>query len=186
MRYALVKDGVVVKEVNYDTPPDTKYRDGKPMLRPIVEITSPFNPHTQTYTISRSIQDSRIVDTWEVVDLPRADVNAKFLSVLAAHRYAAEESGRVDVNGVIFKTDERSCGRLTGAAVKMQVSPGGTIEWKAANGSFELDAQAIVAAGIAVYEYIQKCISAELTVAENISGFSSPDEVKAAFDEAML
>jgi hypothetical protein len=184
-RYALVIDDQVVEERNYATPPAVKLVNNKPMLREIEEVTAPYDPETQTYTISRTITNTKVIDTWVVTDKPREAIDARLLAALAAHRYAVETGGTT-VGGVPLNTDRDTQAVLTAARTLAKEDSGYSVKWKAANGSFfTLNSATIIAAANAVAAYVQKCFSSEATVAGDIANYTTAAEVTEAFDATM-
>ena len=183
--YALVIDNVVTEERNYDTPPETKIRDGKPMLRPIQVVTAEYNPATHYHTVSRKVQNNKVVDTWVVQERPRSEVNDRLYEALAAHRYTVETGG-ITLSGVPIKTDRDTQGTLTAARTLAKEDANYAVEWKVASGQFvTLSAATIIAIANAVAAHVQKCFRAESSASDDVADYSSVAEALAAFDAAM-
>jgi hypothetical protein len=183
-RYALVIDGVVTEERNYDSPPQSKVRDGKALLRPIQEVTAEYNPDTQAYTISREVRNNKVVDTWIVQDLPRDQVDAKLLAALAARRFAVETGG-VTIGPVTIQTDRETRANLIAARIKAKEDPTYSVKWKTPLGFVPLDATTIIIAADTAAAHVQKCFESEAAVAQGVSGYGSTAEILAAFDQLM-
>ncbi len=183
-RYALVIDGQVIEERNYDTPPPTKYRDGQPLLRPIQVVTAVYNPETQTYTVSRQVQNLKVVDTWVVSDLPRETIDVRLSAALAAHRYQVETAG-ITFSGMTVLTDDRSKLMINGALAAAQRDQNFTTKWKTQAGFVTLNAAQIIAVADAVAAHVSSCFEAEATVSGNIANYTTSAEVITAFDVAM-
>lgn len=183
-RYALVIDGVVTEERNYDSPPASKVRDGKPLLRPIVEKKADYNPDNQTYTVSREVQNNKVVDTWVVRDLPEEDRNARLLAALADHRYEVETGG-VTLNGLTIQTDRDTRANLIAARIKAKEDPDYSVVWKTDTAFVTLDAAAILQAADAVADHVQRCYETEANVSAVIDDYTSAQAVVEAFNQAM-
>ena len=184
-RYALVIDGTVTEERDYDTPPASKYRDGKPLLRPIQEVTATYNPDTQYYTVSRQVQNNKVVDTWVVHDKPRDEVNVRFAAALAAHRYAVETGG-ITVDGHFLPTDERTQRVVGQLWVGSVFNPALTVDSWTVNGvARTITAADIQAMYLAGFAHVQKCFRAQAAVAAAIDDYDSVADVLAAFDAAL-
>lgn len=185
LRYALVVNGEVKEERTYEAPPQIKVRDGKPMLRPIVEVSRPYNRFTQTYTISREVQDAQVVDTWVVTDLTEEQVKERALAVLKERREKVEYGGIV-IAGQKVPTDEKTCRVLGDMRLKAEVDNTLVVQnWTVGGTPRPLTAAEIIAISDAVYAYVQKCFDAQAEVIPLLAGFSSPEQVIAAFDAAM-
>jgi hypothetical protein len=211
-RHALIVNGQVAEERMHDTDTPVKFVDGKPVLRPIQEVTAPFNPDTQTYTISREIQNFKVVDTWVVQDKPRGEVNARFKAALAAHRYSVETGG-ITLNGSQIQTDRESRANLDAArtvAIEAKAyaslkvsSPQAAaaypdiakqiyeraitdgITWKAASGFVTLPVDHTILVANVAFDFVQRCFLAEEAVTANIATYNTVAEVTAAFDAFM-
>lgn len=185
LRYALVISGEVKEERTYEAPPQIKEKDGKPLLRPIVEVTRPYNGFTQTYTISREVQNAQVVDTWVVTDLTEAEVKERALAVLKDHRQKVEYSG-ITIAGQRVPTDEKTCRVLGDMRFKAEKDANLIIEnWTVGAVPRPLTAAEIIAVSDAVFAYAQKCFNAQAAVIPLLGSFSSPEQVIAAFDAAM-
>lgn len=184
MKYALVIDGIVQEERNYETPPVIKMRDGKPLLRPIVEVTSPYDPDTQTVTVKRAIQNHKVVDTWIITEKPQKDKSERLLAALAAQRYALETGG-LTVGDCTIQTDRESRATLIAARILAKEDANITIHWKTKAGFVKLNASKIIQVADAVAAFVQKCFAAEARIAARVESFNNTAAIVAAFNAAM-
>ena len=106
------------------------------------------------------------------------------LAILAAHRYSVE-SGGITINGIPVATDDRSKLMLTGARNAAISDETFTTKWKTAGGFVELTAAQIIALSDAVASHVNACFTAEAAVAGNIAEYSTPEQIKSAFNGEM-
>lgn len=82
MKYAVVKDGAIVEYRNYDyTPAGLKLVGVLPMLRPVVFVSAVgYNAKKHNKQIVTTIENTQVVETETLVDIPLAQVKANELS----------------------------------------------------------------------------------------------------------
>ncbi|MCJ2141864.1 DUF4376 domain-containing protein [Methylobacterium sp. E-066] len=102
----------------------------------------------------------------------------------AAKRYAVETGG-ITVSGARVRTDRESQALLTGAYVRAQKNPAGTVSFKTLDGFVKLPAAQVIALGDAVGDHVQACFDAEEAVDAALSAapptITALDQVDAAF-----
>lgn len=117
---------------------------------------------------------------WEV------GAESRTLSALAAHRYTVQNGGTT-ISGNVFKTDAESRLALLAVYSVASANPSFECAWKTATGNFvTLNATAIIAAGNAVLEFVQKCFDVESALTSNIGNYiADPASIITAFDTGM-
>lgn len=82
MRYAVVKDGEIIERRYYDyTPINLKLVNGSPMLRPVVLVAaSGYNPRKHNKQIVTTIENTQVVETETLIEIPLAQVKTNELS----------------------------------------------------------------------------------------------------------
>ena len=105
---------------------------------------------------------------------------------LAAIRFDAETGG-ITVGSMEIATDRESQAKLLAVRVKADVSGFSTC-WKALNGWYSLNAEAICAISDAVLYHVDRCFAAERAVSEEIDAgtVSALNEIPSAFEAALL
>lgn len=127
----------------------------------------------------------------ELVDLTQDEIDARNAETAATEAEAItdhikayrriKENGGLTISGVTVQTDTESRANILGAA-QLNTS----IDWKTPNGFVTLTAQQISDIATAVGSHVQKCFSAEKTVAEAHAQtpYQSKDAIETAFDNA--
>lgn len=82
MKYAVVVNNAITEYRNYDyTPAGIKLVGGFPMLRPVTFVPAVgYDPKKHTKQIVTTIENTQIVETETLVDIPLAQVKANELS----------------------------------------------------------------------------------------------------------
>ena len=76
MKFAKVINGVIEGYVDYPSQPECKLIDGKPTIRPVVELAVPaYDYLTQTVVKQETILADRVEISWNVVALPTDQAN---------------------------------------------------------------------------------------------------------------
>jgi hypothetical protein len=125
--------------------------------------------------ISTTISDDGGAPRWMVGSepVPFSDLLAARLAALADRRWQAETGGMV-VEGVPVATDDRSQGKITGAALDASLDPSATVHWKCADGVFRtLDADQILALGRAMRAHVQACFDREAVLMAALQSVTS-------------
>jgi hypothetical protein len=79
------------------------------------------------------------------------------------------ESGGVDFNGVLIKTDEGSIAKITSTVMALQSGMMDTIDWKGHNGWIRgVDLDIMMQIAMVVSSHVQKCFRIENTIASEI------------------
>lgn len=106
-----------------------------------------------------------------------AEVKAAKLAKLAERRWRAETAG-VTVNGLSIPSDAASQSKLTAAVVACVLDNAYSVNWKLADGTFQmLDHATLIAVAQAVRAHVQSCFDREAMLA---------GEIAAAADAAAL
>lgn len=97
------------------------------------------------------------------------NLRAAKLAALADRRWQAETGG-VDFNGSIIRSDATSQAKITGAVSLFASDPTLTvIDWEATPGEWvQLDASTMTAIGVAVGRHVQACFSNAKTLSQGI------------------
>ena len=111
---------------------------------------------------------------------------------LAEYRYQ-KETGGITYNGIVtfggdgitIPTDRDSRANMTGAYIKAKDNPDYTVDWKLPSGFVPLTASEIIAIADAVEAHVKDCFTAEAQVLQNIDNYTTIEEVKEAFDNAV-
>lgn len=114
----------------------------------------------------------------EQVALELAEAKTAKIAELAQARWEQETGGLTLPTGAVIKTDRESQGLLTAAAVMAKFDPTMTVEWKAATGWIDLDADTVIQLAGAVREHVQKAFSKERDLAEQVAIAGSVQEVQ--------
>lgn len=102
------------------------------------------------------------------------------LRELADYRYTVEVGG-ILINGITIYTDPISQSKLTGAWVKMQMTPTKTINWKGENGWVKTTKSDIEAIAVAVADHVQTCFDMEYQHSQLINSIEDV-ELLSAYD----
>lgn len=100
------------------------------------------------------------------------------LAEIADKRWQAETGG-ITINGVEIATDRESQSLLTAAVLKVKDDPSYTVNWKAKNGWFVLDAATILAVADAVRSHVQACFDREKELQEQVEAATTVEELEA-------
>jgi len=100
-------------------------------------------------------------------------------SVKIAHARWKEETGGITIDGVEIATDRETQSLLAAAVLKAKDDPSYTVNWKAKNGWFELDAATLIAIADAVRAHVQKCFDKEKQIQEQIDKATTVEELEA-------
>lgn len=133
----------------------------------------------------------------ELVDLTPQEITAReaeealsnskqLEKFLPAYRFEREVGG-FQVLGLTIPSDEKTERRIIGARVKAEANPSYVIQdWTTDGGltSTTLTAEMIIAISDAFDAHIQKCFTAMVSVRENISNYTTAEQIKTAFDTA--
>lgn len=138
----------------------------------VQEVTETVPADKQVASTGIEIVSGKPQRVYVLEDIP----NSVKLDALASYRWQ-KVNGGIEVNGVPVQTDTEARANILGAQAL-----GTSINWKTENGFVTLTAAQISGIATAIGQHVQKCFDAEKTVAENISNYSTPQEVKDAFD----
>jgi len=111
-----------------------------------------------------------------VLDLDK--LKAEKRAKISEARWRAETGG-ITLNGMEIATDRESQALLAGAVLKAQDDPSYTVNWKARNGWFQLNAATLIAIANAVRAHVQKCFDKEKQLTEKIMAATSIEELEA-------
>lgn len=100
---------------------------------------------------------------------------------LANVRFNHETSGLM-IEGMLVKTDRESQSTVVGAYARALQSADTKVQWKAANGFIELNAQQIIAFGGKVFDFVQGCFAREQEIAALIDSATTMDQLTACHD----
>jgi len=89
------------------------------------------------------------------------------------------ETGGITIDGMEIATDRESQALLTAAVLKVKDDPSYTVNWKAKNGWFELDAATLIAIADAVRAHVQMCFDKEKQLQEQIDKATTVEELEA-------
>lgn len=91
-----------------------------------------------------------------------------------------KEQGGVAINGKPFPTDERTQGKLSGAALSAVIDPNYSVRWKFGDGSFlSLSASDLIEVAQAVRAHIQCCFDREKDLIDAINAAATFSDLAA-------
>ena len=137
-------------------------------IKPLLSI-----PHWYEDSV---VQPAQLVDGEWVRPVVTVDLRSPQNLATLKQRLAAElarvryehETGGVVVNGAKVQTDRESQATITGAYARATADVGASLQWKAENGFFTLNAAEIMQFGNAVFNHVQACFAREGVLLEQI------------------
>lgn len=90
------------------------------------------------------------------------------LAALAAKRWGVETGG-IEVDGAVIRTDIDSQTKIAGALQMVQRNPETIIDWKGATGWVQLDATAVAVIADLVAAHVQACFTRERVLSDTIT-----------------
>lgn len=157
--------GQPIQDVQYPRSIETKWSAAQlaaiGLYAPLPADPIPEGKQSTGRTVERVNDDVKFVHT--LVDTP-SPTNEDLLAYAATKRWEKEVGG-VNVSGVQVMTDERSQGLINGAYNMAMADPEQVFEFKSAGGWLTLNAETVIAIGMAVGAHVQTCFAIEKAVA---------------------